>query len=329
MSLQIVTFDESHLDDAAAVLARRQARLREAEPALPQRFTDPHHARELVAAALAAPESHGVVALLDGRLVAYLLGAPRYEPIWNRAAWSPVEGQALDPGIDADLMRDVYAAWAPHWVERGFFLHYVHAPAHDGQLLDAWSDLNFGRMQAHAVRDLDERLEAPADPAFEIRCIGPEDADGIAPLYDLIARHQVLAPAYAITLPERYAAFPADYTEDIADAGSHYWVAFEGERPIGLAGFYETEPAVMTPDGAWELGAAMTAPAARGRGVQRALLRAGFAAAREAGARHSITDWRTANLLSSRSWTALGYRPTHFRLHRAIDPRVAWAGRAG
>jgi hypothetical protein len=257
MSLQIVTFDESHLDDAAAVLARRQARLREAEPALPQRFTDPHHARELVAEALAAPESHGVVAILDGRLVAYLLGAPRYEPIWNRAAWSPVEGQALDPGIDADLMRDVYAAWAPHWVERGFFLHYVHAPAHDGQLLDAWSDLNFGRMQAHAVRDLDERVEAPADPAFEIRCIGPEDAEGIAPLYDLIARHQVLAPAYAITLPERYAAFPADYAEDIADPGSHYWVAFEGERPIGLAGFYETEPAVMTPDGAWELGAAL------------------------------------------------------------------------
>jgi GNAT superfamily N-acetyltransferase len=85
----------------------------------------------------------------------------------------------------------------------------------------------------------------------------------------------------------------------------------------------------MTPDGAWELGAAMTAPDARGRGIQRALLDAGFAAAREAGARHSITDWRTANLLSSRSWTAFGYRPTHFRLHRAVDPRVAWAGRPG
>jgi GNAT superfamily N-acetyltransferase len=330
MSLQIVTFDASHLDDAGAVLARRQARLREAEPALPDRFTDPQHARELVAAALAAPESRGVAALLDGRLVAYLLGAPRYEPIWNRAAWSPVEGQALDPDVDADLMRDVYAAWAPHWVERGFFLHYVHAPAADRPLLDAWSNLNFGRMQAHAIRDLHEPMAAtPAARGFEIRRIGPEDADSISPLYDLIARHQVLSPAYAITLPERYAAFPADYAEDIAEPGSHYWAAFEDDRPVGLAGFYETEPALMTPDGAWELGAAMTAPDARGRGIQRALLDAGFAAAHDAGARHSITDWRTANLLSSRTWTALGYRPTHFRLHRAIDPRVAWAGRAG
>jgi hypothetical protein len=57
----------------------------------------------------------------------------------------------------------------------------------------------------------------------------------------------------------------------------------------------------------------------------RALAAVGFAAAREAGARHCIIDWRTASLPTHRSWTALGFRPTHHRMHRHIDERVAWA----
>ncbi len=255
------------------------------------------------------------------------MGTPRHEPIWNRAAWSPVEGQAADPGIHPDVVRDVYAAWAPHWVERGFFAHYVLVPAAAEGVIGTWFDLNFGKMQAHAVRatDVADLSDPHSGPELELRRIGAGDEDLIRPLHDLIARHQVASPAFAITLPERYAKFAADFAEDLADPGSRYWVAFEHDRPIGLAGFYDAAPGVTTPDGAWELGVAMTAPDARGRGVQRALLREGLSAAREAGAGHCITDWRTANLLSSRSWTALRFRPVHYRLHRAIDPRVAWA----
>lgn len=31
-----------------------------------------------------------------------------------------------------------------------------------------------------------------------------------------------------------------------------------------------------------------------------------------------VTDWRMTNLSASRAWPALGFRPTFFRLHRAI-----------
>jgi hypothetical protein len=86
----------------------------------------------------------------------------------------------------------------------------------------------------------------------------------------------------------------------------------------------------MVPDGAWYLADAKTAEAARGRGVMRALIAAGFAEARASGARDCITDWRTASLATHRTWSALGFRPTDFRLHRHIDERIAWAdGRAG
>ena len=32
------------------------------------------------------------------------------------------------------------------------------------------------------------------------------------------------------------------------------------------------------------------------------------------------TDWRSANLGAARTWTALGYEPTFFRLHRQLVP---------
>ncbi len=37
-------------------------------------------------------------------------------------------------------------------------------------------------------------------------------------------------------------------------------------------------------------------------------------------------DWRTASLPAHRTWTALGFSATEFRLHRHIDERIAWAG---
>jgi ribosomal protein S18 acetylase RimI-like enzyme len=328
MALSIVPLEAEHLDVAAGILARRQARLRESSPFLPERYTDPEATRPLLQAALEAPEAYGVLGLQDGEPFAYLVGTSRHEPIWNRAAWSPIEGAAIEPDADPDLMRDLYAVWSKHWVERGFFWHYVHAPAADEWLQSVWFDLNFGKMQAHAVRDVDLTALEPRGPlSFEVRRLAAHESELLEPLYDLIARHQVQSPAYAITLPERYAVFEHDFREDLADEESHYWAAFEAGVAIGLAGFYEMHPGIRVPGGALELGVAMTAPEARGRGVQRALLRAGLEAARAAGASHCVTDWRTANLLSSRSWTRLGFRPTHFRLHRAVDPRVAWAAR--
>jgi hypothetical protein len=39
---------------------------------------------------------------------------------------------------------------------------------------------------------------------------------------------------------------------------------------------------------------------------------------RDAGFTSAVSDWRATNLLSSRAWTALGFRPSFYRLHRRI-----------
>jgi GNAT superfamily N-acetyltransferase len=322
-ALEISPFTFEHLDGAAALLARRQTRLRAVRPELPAGFAEASGCRPLLDALLARDGSHGVVALAAGKVVAFLAGFPRFEPLWGRACWSPVEGQAYDAAVGPEVMRDLYAAWSRHFVDLGFFRQYTYAPADDPALLETWFNTGFGKMQAYSMRDLG--LEIPAPAAFTVRRAGPADLDLIEPLMPLISTWLVRSPAYAITLPEQLATYRATYADDLADPAAHYWVAEERGTAIGLAGFCAADPGVMVPDAAWYLADAKTTEAARGRGVMRALLAAGFAEARAAGARDCITDWRTASLATHRTWTALGFRPTDFRLHRHIDERIAWA----
>jgi GNAT superfamily N-acetyltransferase len=321
--LEVVPFASEHLDAAAELLAQRQQTLRAARPELPATYTEPAACRPLLSALVDQEGSHGVVARSSNRIAGFLLGYPRYEPIWGRACWSPLEGQAYDPATGPDVMRDIYAAWSQHFVDRGFFRQYVYAPADDATLLDTWSLTGFGKMQAQGVRDLD--LALPSGTPFTVRRVTPDDLDFIEPLLGLIPMGLVKSPAYAIRLPEWFAELRGEYAEELANPASLYWLAEEDGQAIGLAGFVAEESGVGVPDGAWYLEDAKTLPAARGRGVMRSLVATAFAAARASGARHCVTDWRTASLPAHRTWTALGFRPTDFRLHRQLDERIAWA----
>jgi GNAT superfamily N-acetyltransferase len=308
---------------AAALLAERHRRLRERRPELPAAFADASTCEPPIRAMLGREGAHGV--LLEGPdgPAGYLVGFPRTEPIWGRACWSPIEGSALADGAPAEAIRDLYAAWSEHFVTRGMFLHYVHAPVDDPELMAAWVRTGFGQMQAHAVRELD--LAASVLPGVTIRRVGTDEIDLITPLLPLIGRQLMRPPAYAARMPEEFASYLESWREELAEEEAHHWLAEEDGSALSMATFYAAEPGPMVPDRAWELAVAMTLPEARGRGLIRAIVATGFAEAREAGAEHCITDWRTASLPTHRSWTALGFRPTHYRMHRHIDERIAWA----
>jgi GNAT superfamily N-acetyltransferase len=321
--LEIVPLDAARLDDAAALLAGQQRRLRAARPELPATFEDPASCRPLLDALLEKDGAHGVLALRGGEPAGFLAGHPRTEEIWARAAWSPVEGTALADGLDPEHVRDLYAAWSEHFVASGHFRQYVHASPDDPALMSAWVRTGFGQMQAYAVRDLDLQGQPPA--GVTVRRAVPDDIDALEPLLPLIAHALMRPPAYAISLPETIPTYRDSWVEELAEPAPRHLVATEGDRAVAMASFYPADPGPMVPTGAWYLAVAMTLPEARGRGLMRALLAAAFAEAREAGVTHCVADWRTAALPTHRSWTALGFRPTHYRMHRHIDERIAWA----
>jgi hypothetical protein len=68
--LEIQTFADAHLDAAAALLAERHARHREAEPLLLETVDF----RGEIAALWAREGASGAAALRDGKVVGYLLG---------------------------------------------------------------------------------------------------------------------------------------------------------------------------------------------------------------------------------------------------------------
>ena len=59
-------------------------------------------------------------------------------------------------------------------------------------------------------------------------------------------------------------------------------------------------------------------PEARGAGIGRALGETVLAWSAEAGYTSVAVDWRATNLLASRTWPKLGFRPTFLRLHRLV-----------
>jgi GNAT superfamily N-acetyltransferase len=308
---------------AAKLLAARQRRLRRANPILPEAYEDPAAALPLIEALAGNEGAFGVIGRLNGEPFGYLLGHARPEPVWGRAAWSPIEGSALADGVDAELVRDLYAAWAEHFVRQGYFRQYVHAVVDEPELMAAWVRTGFGQMQSHAARDLELQADPPTD--VTLRRAEPDEVALVRDLFPLVGRALMKPPAYAIQLPEAWALLGAD-EDDLAEPGARHWVAIAGDgRALAMASFYDPDPGPLTPTRATELSLGMTRPEERGRGLMRALLAAGFAEAREAGATHAIADWRTASLPTHRSWVALGFEPLYYRLHRHIDERIAWA----
>jgi hypothetical protein len=103
-TVEVEPFAAEHLDAAAELLAQRQRRLRAVRPELPAAYEEAAGCRDLLSALLGQDESHGVVAHSGDGIAGYLLGYPRYEPIWGQACWSPIEGQGYDTSIGPDVM---------------------------------------------------------------------------------------------------------------------------------------------------------------------------------------------------------------------------------
>lgn len=313
----IRSFAEGDRQPAAALVTAWGARLAALDPPLAG------WGGEALEAALGRERSGGFVAERGGALVGYLLGAPIDGPPWRRSAWTGLGGWALAAGEPVSTMEDLYARAAEGWVADGRFEHVVVVPAAAG-CWESWFQLGFGVEQVHALRPTDG-LEAAVPAGVEVRRAGPADQALVLPLVDVVARQLVSSPAFAPSTAEWRADFPEGHAELLADDDVRYWVAVEGGAAVAFAVLSSAEPGPGIPAGCAVLDLAATAPQARRRGIGRALLAAGLAEARAEGKPLCATDWRSASLLAARAWTGLGFRPTHYRLRRRMDDRIAWA----
>ena len=315
--VEVMPFTEEHLDAAGELLAARQRRHREAEPLVPERYTEPSVARAEVETLWQTDDTPGAVALQDGRVVGYMLGIRKDSEVWGPNVWVDPAGHAAE---EPEVVRDLYAAVSTGWVAAGRKAHYAVVPAKDAPLLEAWYRLGFGQQHAFGIRELPEETSWP-EGTREARS---EDIDQLLQLAPLLGEHQALAPVFArLPAEEDPQEMRAEYEEDVArdDVGSV--IVEQDGRIVGQ--FYvvpielsRMHSSVTRRDGASFLSFAITDPAVRGTGAGLKLMQAAFAWAREHGYDTMAIDWRVTNLLSSRFWTARGFRPTFLRLHRLV-----------
>ena len=321
--LQLAEFTAEHVGDAAELLARRQVALRSVEPLLPRQFDKADQAAQLLSALLAEGAT-GVVAFRRQTVAAYLLGVGRDAAVWGPNVWIPVEGAAA---IEADLLRDVYAGAAQRWVDEGRTAHYALIPAQDAAVVRAWSHLCFGVQHVHAALPLPIDATGlgftPRDADVSIRLAVVDDAEQIAPLGVQFGEHLRRAPVFSRAAVTSLSEALVEEGEALADPDLTTFVAERRGRIVGAALGCDLEQSSAHSGLARLNDAAMFAwvvvdEAERGRGVGRALAISVMEWAQEAGYGAIVTDWRAANLPSSRAWPPLGFRETFLRMHRLV-----------
>jgi len=320
-AIRSTTFEplaEEHLDGAALLLAARHAAARRVEPALDPRYEEPGLARGEIAQLLARDGASGVVAVSDGEVAGYVLGVP-LDAIWGPNMWVEPAGHAAST---PELVRDLYGAAATTWVAEGRASHYAVVPATDPGLGDAWFRLGFGHQHVHAIR---EPLDAAPEPpeGVVVRRARREDIDALVRLDLSLNEHQVLSPVFSGVGPPSFEETRAEWDEDFDDPKYTTFVAERDGVVLGSAVGCAIELSSMhrslaLPREAGFLGFAAVLPEQRGLGAGRVLGETVLAWAKEAGYPAVATDWRMTNLLSSRAWPRLGFRPTFYRLFRAI-----------
>jgi ribosomal protein S18 acetylase RimI-like enzyme len=314
--LEIQTFADAHLDAAAALLAERHARHREAEPLLLETVDF----RGEIAALWAREGASGAAALRDGKVVGYLLGTRRADDVWGPNVWVEAAAHAVE---EAEDVRDLYAAAAEDWVEEGRTGHYVIVPAADQALVDAWFRLGFGAQHAHGIQEVPPHTAVDVPAGVEIRRPRADEVEELIDVDLALPTHQARAPVFSLRPPPSREESRREWLETLAGDEEHILVGYLDGRPVACWSFVPLERSgehtgLTRPERAAFLGFAATLPEARGSGVGLALTDTGFAWAAEQGYQVMVTDWRETNLLASRFWPRRGFRRTFLRLYRSI-----------
>jgi len=312
-------FTAGDVPAAGLLLARRHARHRLSRPLLSARYEDAAVATAEVAAAFDTAGASGAFAVRAGEAVGYLLGFPKSGAAWGPNVWVEAAGHAV---LDGETLRDLYAVAASGWVAAGLTAHYVLAPATDAEFVSAWFRLGFGQQHCHGLRTVPAGAALPR-AGLTIRRAERADIPALAELEVELPRHQRLSPVFSAATVPSAGETAAEWTEDFDDPDYTTFVAERDGTVVGSAIGCALEKSgshtsLARPDNAGFLAFAAVFPGERGRGTGRALGETVLDWAGRAGFGCAVTDWRVTNLLSSRTWPALGFAESFLRLHRLV-----------
>lgn len=294
--LEIHPFSEEFREESAALLADRHARHRTAEPLL----------AEVIDFAAQIPAGDGAVATRGGTVVAYVVATVGEE----RAEVGLAGCAAFEP----EAVRDLYAHLAQDWPNQ----HQAMIPASDEALIDPWFRVAFGCQFMTAVRDATP--VPPAEFAGQIRPSTPADLKAVAGFDRLLWTHLSASPSFSgmDVDAKDFESEWSDLWDEAEDFPLHAIAELDGRVAGHILLYHRPTGDLRIPDESIDLAHAATLEDVRGAGVGLALTAYAINWAHEQGYRSITTDWRSPNLEASRFWPRRGWRPTFYRMFRAI-----------
>jgi GNAT superfamily N-acetyltransferase len=333
--LEIRSLERGDWVAAATLLARRHVVDRRNEPVLPDRYEDADEALGLISDLLESPRVAGVFATRDGQPAGFLAGRMLTPSplsmvakfLSARSAMVPYEGHALDDREDGELYRELYAALAPVWVDRGYFSHYVEISPLDVTAADAFGSLGFGRQVTLALRRVVDPIEDVSHDGFDIQRAGPRDLETILRLIGVLAQHHASSPSFLPYLREPDAEIAQSARELLEAWANGHFIATRNGEAIGMQTFRSPQfvSPLATPERCIYLSDGVTVPEARRTGVGRALLAESMEWAGDAGFSSCLLHFLSSNLSGARFWQANGFWPLVHTLARHVDERIAYA----
>jgi len=307
-------------DDKAAVLAlameayrREKARTAVLPPVDPSCLLKP--VERLIEA------GNGVAAVRDGALLGFM-AAVRVPGLFGSVdgAYCPLFGHGMAQGVEGEVWQELYGRAADLWAGQKMYTHAITVFAGDAGLRNRLAYNGFGMRCADAIREAGG-LERPLpDGSVRILESGPRLYECAAVIHRQHNEYYRRSPMFMPNADEDAMQEQADWS---SGDNHHEWLAFRGERPIGLMrlgpqgeNFVSRQPSVMNIKGAYVV------EEERAGGIATRLLATVDSWAKDQGYKLLGVDYETINPLGSRYWERY-FVPYTYSLVRRIDERIA------
>ena len=320
MTLQVVQFEEKHLEDAAALFAQHYRQAREHNPCLAPDYENSStllpRLKQLVATV------PGVAVLQGGHLAGFLAAYLLEDLHGQRAVYSPEWANAADTDNARRIYQAMYASLASRWVRNGYLAHYVSVLACDPLVLETLHWMSFGMMGVDAVRDVSPIEVGGA--GIDIREATNDEIPDVVNLNQELGRYMASAPIF---LPLAKKCDARYYQEWLADSNNRLWLAYHDDEAVGYIKLQKWDPdvcLVTQDDRSVSIVGAFTKERFRGRGAGTALLSQVLSWARSMGFERCAVDFEPQNPLATAFWLRY-FEPVCYSVVCHVNPLIGWA----
>ena len=321
-AVRIGDFREEHISDAARLFTRRFSSLRARVPALPSGFENPDRIIPLLTRQIG--RYPGAVAVRDGSLAGYLIGAVVPQFKGKRGIFVPEWANAAEPEGSDEIFGELYRALSGKWIDNGCVFHAVSVLASEDIVVSGLSLMGFGHLVIDAVCDLTGLPETRQVPGLTVRRAGTGDAETAAAFLDALSRHLASPPIF---LPYIDRETESSVDEWLSDRGNALWIGYLHGEPVSCIGMEPINPTaalVVREPETVSITSGYTCPDLRGRGIAENVLSTALRWARDEGYVRCTVDFETQNIPGRRFWLS-HFAPVCRSLCRTVDERILWA----